>query len=576
MRLIALIVVTLLAISCEKNNNDSLVTEDSDLSIGKAVKSTLGAEGADTFRLNLQKDAFVTGFANQFNVDVVITILGPGNEKVGAYDESARGRDLFQFTSNESGIHKLVITPFEKGSGNYAIQIRNVESQATEPGKRIDQLVNAMIGEDGPGASIAVWEDGKTVFSKGYGHANIEYDIHNTPQTIFHVASVSKQFTAFAIAMLADQGKIALDDDIRKYIPEIHDFGTPITIRHLVHNTSGLRDQWNLLAMAGWRLDDVITRDHIMKVVGNQRALNFKPGEQHNYCNTGYTLMAEIVSRVTGTPFPRWTKENIFNPLGMSSTLFYDDHEKVVPNRAYSYQVSDTTFKKSVLSYANVGATSLFTTAEDLLKWADNFNSMKVGNADVMKIMEQRFVLTNGDTIDYAFGQVVNKFKGLKSIGHSGGDAGYRSFLLRFPEEDLNIAVLSNLASFGTHALSYQIAELYLAGKLKEDKKKEAAPPAQAPAQPSFDVASVNLRDYQGTFYSDELKTYYEFEVKNDTLIAHHPRHSDFAMRAVKKDGFRADAWWMGNIDFTRDGSGRIRGMKANNGRVTNLEFVKE
>ena len=179
--------------------------------------------------------------------------------------------------------------------------------------------------------------------------ANLEYDIPITPSTIFHMASVSKQFTAFAIASLAQQGKISLSDDIRKHLPEVPDFGKTITINHLIHHTSGLRDQWNLLMIAGWRLDDVITKDHILKMVSRQKELNFDPGAEYMYSNTGYTLMAEIVARVSKKTFAEWTKENIFVPLEMSNTLFYDDHEKIVRNRAYSYDIGDNNGYKKCL-----------------------------------------------------------------------------------------------------------------------------------------------------------------------------------------------------------------------------------
>lgn len=289
---------------------------------------------------------------------------------------------------------------------------------------RIDSLFLHFTDDGSPGASIGVVQHGELIYAKGFGLANVEYQIPNTPQTIFHMASVSKQFTAFAMVLLQDEGKLTLDDEVRTHIPELPDFGEKITIRHLIHHTSGLRDQWNLLAMAGWRLDDVITVDHIMKLVTRQQALNFSPGEQYLYCNTGYTLMAEIVRRVTGQSYGEWMQETVFGPLGMDNTLFYEDHEQIVPDRAYSYYQSPDGLKKSVLSYANAGATSLFTTVEDMAKWAANFRDPVVGSRAIMDTMAQKGMLTNGDTIDYAFGQMVMDYRGVQRIGHGGADAG--------------------------------------------------------------------------------------------------------------------------------------------------------
>ena len=341
------------------------------------------------------------------------------------------------------------------------------------PEKEIDKIVAEMIRPGSAGATVAVAKGDKILFSKGYGMANPEYDIANTPKTIFHVASVSKQFTAFAIALLADQGKISLDDDIRKYFPEFHDFGEKITIKHLVHHTSGLRDQWNLLALAGWRLDDVITKNQILRLISHQEALNFKPGSEFSYCNTGYTLIGEIVSRVSGKTFGAWCSENIFKPLQMNNTIFYEDHEKIVKGRSYSFHDENGELKKSVLSYANAGATSLFTTAEDLTKWSNNFYTMKVGNAKVMKQMEERARLNSGDTLSYAFGQDISEYRGVRVIAHSGGDAGYRTFLMRFPEQQYTIVVLSNMGSFNPMSLANKIADIYLKDHLKENPKKQ-------------------------------------------------------------------------------------------------------
>jgi len=338
---------------------------------------------------------------------------------------------------------------------------------------KVDRLFSDWNRWDSPGASVAVILDGAVVYKRGYGCAELEYNIPIVSSTIFHVASVSKQFTAFAVALLASQGKLSWDDDIRKYIPEVPDFGKKITLRHLVHHSSGLRDQWEALAIAGWRLDDVITKEHILKMVKHQKELNFNPGEEHLYCNTGFTLLAEVVARVTGQSFRSWTEANIFKPLGMSNTHFHDDHEMIVPNMAYSYGPKDGGgFKKSVLSYANVGATSLFTTVEDLTRWIQNFFEARVGGLGVIQQMQEQGVLNSGKKIDYAFGLVIGEHRGLKTVGHGGGDAGYRSNVVWFPDQKFGVAVLSNLGPIDPGGLSMKVADIYLADKLAPEKPK--------------------------------------------------------------------------------------------------------
>jgi len=570
---LALFVLTYCAAPQQQN---MLNPENSELVTGQeSAIATLAKHKPDTLRLNLLANAFVTGYADQVTVDVVVNILDPDRKQIASFDSPARGPEPFYFATDRDGIYYLVISPFEDNEGDYKVLLKNVETVATDPAGKMDQIIKARVDENGPGVSVAVSRDRQIIYNKGFGYANLEYNIKNTPQTIFHVASVSKQFTAFAIAMLADEGKLSLDDDVRKYIPELRDFGDTIRIRHLLHHTSGLRDQWSLLVMAGWRFDDVITMNQIMRMVSRQKELNFKPGEEMLYCNTGFTLMAEIVGRVSGTPFPEWMKEHVFEPLEMNSSLIYDDHEKIVNNRAYSYSRTDTGYQKSVLSYANYGATSLFTTVEDLSKWANNFETMKVGNANVMAMMEQKFVLNNGDTIDYALGQIINTYKGLKMASHSGADAGYRTFLARLPEQHFSVAVFSNLGQFSAAALSRSIIDVFLADELKEEPE-QAQPVSQPEEETSFDVSTVNLSDYTGRFYSDELETFYDLAVEQDTLVAHHQRHDDFNIIPVNTDKFQGSVWFMNDIEFTRDARGKVDGMKVSNGRVRNLKFRKE
>lgn len=563
--------------ACAPEGADVL-RQGSDLEVGVSTGVTmLAPHTADTFRLVLDSAMLVYGNANQISLDVVVDVFDPKGNHIRNFDSPSRGPELYSFITAKPGVYKLVVSPFEDQTGEYTVTVTGAEPIGTTAEAVADQFIKTTMGTDkpdGPGATVAVWKDGKITFSKGYGYADLESQRMNTPATIFHVASVSKQFTAFAIAMLADQGKLSLSDDIRKYLPEIHDFGYPITINHLVHHTSGLRDQWNLLLMAGWRLDDVITMDQIMRLISKQRELNFKPGEEYLYCNTGFTLMAEIVKRVTGQTLAEWTQDNIFGPLDMRSTLFYDDHEKVVPNRAYSYSKNGRTgeYKKSVLSYANAGATSLFTTVEDISKWAMNFETMKVGNAHVMDMMRQRFVLNRGDTIRYALGQSLNVYKGLPTAGHGGADAGYRTFLLRFPEQHMGIAVFSNLGQFDPGSMCYAMADVLLADQFKPEGP--GAPPLPEPEKKPFDPKTVVLADFTGSYYSDELETRYTFDIRNDTLTSHHQRHNDFKLAATATDTFTME--FLGTLVFTRDAKGKVNGFKASNGRVRNLVFRKQ
>ncbi len=359
----------------------------------------------------------------------------------------------------------------------------NPESLTTQ----VDQVFAKWAKPDSPGCALAVIKDGAVVYKRGYGMANLDHDIQITPATVFHVASVSKQFTAMAIHLLAKQGKLALDDEVKKYVTELPDFGPKVTIRHLLHHTSGVRDQWNLLIMSGWRLSEDVVRDEdILELVARQKDLNFTPGDQHLYSNTGYTLLAIIVKRVSGKTLREFADENIFKPLGMTSTFFRDDHAVIVKNQAYGYAIAGNTFKLSVPNYDTVGASSLLTTVEDLAKWDQNFYDYRIGGNDILMQMQTTTTLNNGDKFEYAHGLVVSKYKGLKIVEHGGADAGYRANLLRFPEQKFSVACLCNLANTNPAQLSRQVADIYLAGQLKPEAPK-----------PESEIKGVTLSEQQ-------------------------------------------------------------------------------
>ncbi len=424
-----------------------------------------------------------------------------------------------------------------------------------EIGKLIDETFLAWDTTWTPGVAVAVVKDGEIAFKNGYGYAQMEYDIPITPSTVFHIASISKQFTTFSILLLEADGKLSLDDDIRKHIPEVPDFGVSITLRQLAHNISGLRDQWNLLAMAGWRLDDIISTEQVLRLLARQKELNFHPGDEYLYSNSGFTLLAEVVARVSGQTFPEFTHERIFEPLGMHNTLFYDDHEKIVRNRAYSYASRNGEYRKRVLSYAIAGATSLFTTVEDLSLWALNFEDLKVGNTDIVEKMNTRGVLNDGTTSSYALGQVVGSYRGLPMISHGGADAGYRTFLARFPEHGISVIVFSNDGGFNSNATAMKVAEIVLEDFLKEEKDEEPwdeklvdADPALFPHYEGHFLQApdnhIILQSKKDTLYfytssnKDHIRLYplsaHEFITEKGRTRFVFPEHNNTQVEAVK------------------------------------------
>ena len=330
---------------------------------------------------------------------------------------------------------------------------------------QIDSIFSDWNGTDRPGGAMIIVHHGQPVCQKAYGLASLEYAAPNTCETIFNVASVSKQFTAFGILLLEQQGKLRLDDDIRRYLPDLPDFGETITIRHMLQHTSGLRSLHALFQFAGWRGDDRRSGDDLMQFMQKQRALNFPVGSEYLYCNTGFIFAAEIIEVVTGQAFNDWMTEHVFAQLGMHSTFFREDYTVVVPDVATSYYGPPGAYRKSVEFWAYHGSGNLHTTVGDLARWMDNFRTQRVGGPAVFDRFLTNAVLTSGDTIDYALGINVNRYRGHTQYVHGGSIGGYRAHLVYFPDHQLGIAVLGNSASAGPAGKAYALADLLLDGE---------------------------------------------------------------------------------------------------------------
>ncbi len=394
------------------------------------------------------------------------------------------------------------------------------ETLSADMKKAVDSAFVAYAGNDSPGAALAIYKDGEVVYKNGYGMANLEYDIPIRPNTVFHVASISKQFTSFAILLLEQEGKLSIDDDIRKYLPEIHDFGPTITIRHLMSHTSGIRDQWSLLLISGWRIDDVITKDQIFNLLQGQRELNFNPGDEYFYSNSGYSLMARIVERVSGMDFDAYAMENIFKPLGMTNTHVHDDHTMIVPNRAYSYNATEQGYVKAPLNFANDGATSLFTTVEDLSVWMDNMFTYKLGGEELVKKLSDPYKLNSGEYISYGLGQANSVVRGHKAVGHGGSDAGFRTMIEWYPEEHSGFVVFFNTGNMDSGVLEK------LRNVLLEDKETD-----QQDDHPP--LAEVSKSDYASLAGSWVMNTNMVFKTQaTDTALVVITPFGEYALEA--------------------------------------------
>jgi CubicO group peptidase (beta-lactamase class C family) len=331
-------------------------------------------------------------------------------------------------------------------------------------GAKVD-AVFARFTDKTPGCAIGLGKDGRTLYAHGYGMANLEYNVPITESTVLESGSVAKQFTASAIVLLAQDGKLSLDDDIRKYLPEVPDFGGQrITIRNLLTHTSGLRDQWGLLGIEGLGPgSQVHSPATTLDLVAHQKMLNFPPGSEYLYSNTGYALAGIIVQRVSGKTLDAFTQERLFRPLGMTHTRWRDDFTTVVPNRATAYAGSVANGFHTDMPFTNmIGNGGVLSTMADLLKWNENLDHPTVGGQSYVDALQTRMRLTNGRTITYALGLEVGEYSGTREVSHSGSTAGYRTFLARFPDQHVSVAVWCNYAGANPTQLAHQVADFFI------------------------------------------------------------------------------------------------------------------
>jgi CubicO group peptidase (beta-lactamase class C family) len=431
---------------------------------------------------------------------------------------------------------------------------------------RVDSLFGAYDRIAGPGLAVAVVKDGRMVLSEGYGLADIEHGIPITGATVFDIASVSKQFAGLSVAMLATQGRISLDADISTYIPEMGSIGARITVRHLLHHTSGLRDWPSTLALAGWRMDDVISMDQILRFAYAQRSLNFAPGSEYTYSNTGYNLLAETVARVTGRSFRAWTSEHLFQPLGMTRSRFQDDHTELVADRAYGYEsAGGGKYRVATDNLTALGSSSLFSTAEDLAKWMINFDSARVGGRQAMAMTRTRGVLTSGTPVTYAFGLGHGQHRNLPTLAHSGSWAQFATFLLYFPEQRLGVVVLANSGAINPSRAAYDVADAYL-----DATRATTVADTSMRTRAEVTVPAALLDEYAGV-YRLGRGWYLHLRRDGNILRTRATNEEEFPMSARSQRDFWIEAYGAG-LTFQRDPSGKLTGLLYRNIRAPRLD----
>jgi CubicO group peptidase (beta-lactamase class C family) len=362
--------------------------------------------------------------------------------------------------------------------------------------KAIDAVFANYDAPASPGCMLGVVSDGVFVYTRGYGRASVEHDVAFSPQTVFDIGSTSKQFLATAILLLVEDGKLSLDDDVRKYLPEVPDYGQTITIRHLLTHTSGLRDYITLMTLAGWQMEDVTSPALALDLVSRQKGLDFPPGTEFAYSNTGFFLASLVVERVSGKGLAPFAVERIFRPAGMDATRYMNDHAAVVPHRATGYEPADRGFRVALSNWEQLGDGAVQTSIADLLKWDANFYAPRIGGERLVKALQDEGRLTSGQSIGYGLGLFVGTYRGVPTVRHGGSWAGYRAELLRFPTEKTSVMVLCNLATADPQHYADSVADIVLRGRLTE--------PAPRPDRAGAEPDTRALSGFAGTYWHDE------------------------------------------------------------------------
>jgi CubicO group peptidase (beta-lactamase class C family) len=450
------------------------------------------------------------------------------------------------------------------------------EQKVAEWQRDVDRVFAAWDRRDSPGCAAAIYRDDRIVYEHGYGMADLEHNVPITPATVFYAGSVSKQFTAFAAAIAIQQGRLRLDDPVRKFLPELPAYADAITIRHLLHHTSGLRDFYTLLSIAGRRQDALFDNAAVLRLAARQQALNFAPGDDYLYSNTGYALLAIAIGRAAGTTFGEYTQSQIFKPLNMTASRFGDDASALVRDRAYGYTWGTRGEPRlDTPAGERVGAGGLFTTVRDLLRWDQNFYTGKVGGKALIEQVQTPGALNSGAPLIYAWGLQVGTYRGLRVVEHSGSLGGYRAHLARYPERHVSVAVLCNLAVITPGTLVQQIADIVIGAGFPESKPVPSGRggPATDTVRSAVMAETADSRDAAGVYVSEEIDATFRVSVRDGRLMLQRDDDAEAHPLVLDNGGYRFRTL---AIRFVRDKDGKIESLLVDAGRVRGIRFVRK
>lgn len=420
------------------------------------------------------------------------------------------------------------------------IFVLNVTAQINSADQvRIDSLFEQWNNKDSPGAAIGIIENGKLIYTRGYGMADLEHDIPITASSVFYLGSVSKQFVTMCILLLEEQGKLNLDDEIQLYLPDFPKYQAPLTIRHFIHHTSGVRDNLTLWELAGNDLLDHIDDDAIYQLIKRQKILNFTPGDKYLYSNSCYFMLAMIVEKASDLPIKEFADKNIFIPLGMKNSHFHDNHYHIIKNRVFSYSRVDGGYNNLIMRFDLVGSGGLYSNINDLFLWDQNFYDNKLGKrkAQLVQKMHEEGILNSGESSHYAFGIRNGTYRGLKTVSHGGSLAGYRTYLLRFPEQNFSVIILANVSDFNRSSSAYGVADILLKNEFKNEMAVETK--GEQISVTPVKLTTEKLEKFCASYWNYEQSYSRKIYLKNDTLRHSRSDNNENQLLPISKNEFK-------------------------------------
>ena len=540
------------------------------LKAGRTVEGVLEPTSKVTYSFDTQKDFYVFGYVDQISVDVVVRVLDPEGKQVGEYDSPARGPEPFQFTPEVSGRYTIEVSPFEGGEGTYAVLLVANEAKASDPKKLIAQLMTPFSGDDEPGAVVSVLKNGKVLYAKGFGMSNLTYDIPMDENTGMSIASVSKQFTGMAVMLMVNEGKMDLDADIRTYLPDLKDFGTPITVRNMLNHTTGYREILNFMPMAGRTSAETMRTDEPMHIVNRQPVLQNHPGSVYNYNNTTFMLLARAVEKVSGEDWKTFMESRIFQPLGMTNTTVKVEMGQVIPNSSQGYARGKNGGYRYVMDFPEAyGASGVNTTALDITKWMLNYRDAKVGGRSAIDALTTRGILTTGDTTGYALGLGVTTWRGQRLWTHTGGEVSHRTWFGYFPDIDAGLFISSANPAY-SNGMWTDIAGAWFAEYLQPEEE-QVEPTPDASDVPTAEQLKAIAGRYQ--FIGAPLQI--EYTLENGTMYAQATGQPRFEVSPTSDSTFT----FVGvpaSVTFHYEADGSVKRATHHQGQDAPMERIEE